>query len=761
MAAALYWRRFGWLANCPYLALLCLAVMMLGSVRHEAAAQAVDQLELARYNDGPPVTLRGAVVAEPDVRSGWAFLKIEKIERLDGDAWRPVSGALRARVEWWGDWQSGDLLQLTGRLKTPPVLDGFPYRGYLARQGIVSTMDFPDVTLIARGQHDPIQATLVSVRKQLGETLGRALPEPQAGLAQGILLGLRANMSEPTIDAFSRTGMTHVLAISGFNIAIVAAALSMVGGRVLRRTPAAVVAGLGVVAYTLLVGAGPSVVRAAIMGMVVILGAHFGRQSHTLTGLALAAIVMTLHNPLVLWDVSFQLSFLATAGLATVAPPLRGLLERWPTTLRDVVTVTVAAQLATLPIVAINFREVSLVALPANILALPALPLSMLCGGLTVLGGLISPALGSIMGWAASLFLTYQLLVVEMLAQLSWASVAIGELPVALAWVYYLGLGLAIVAVKRPSVLPQTILDRLTQDRGRGEAPDRGRGQGLRWLQTPAVVALAVAVGVTWVGALTTPTESLSVAFLDVGQGDAVLIQTPRHNVLIDGGPNPDALADALGRRLPFWKRRLDMVVLTHADADHVGGLLGVVERYEIGQVLQGQSAEQGGPHASWLRALEQKRVVRTPAVDGQEIDLGDGIRLTVLRPAIDDALAYDDDNDASLTIKLTYRELSVLLTGDAGPAVQRALLGAGALLKSNVLKAPHHGAAGSLSSEFLAAVDPQVVVISVGRYNRYGHPAPSTLEQLRGVRVYRTDEDGTVEFAAREGAWWIRTGQK
>lgn len=761
LAAILHWRKYGWLANCPYLALLCLAVMMLGSVRYGAAAEVVDRLELTRYNDGRPVTLRGTVAAEPDVRATFAFLKIDRLERLEGEGWQPVSGALRARVEWWGEWQSGDRLQMAGRLETPPILDGFPYREYLARQGIVSTMDFPDVTLVARGQHDLAQAALVSVRRHLGETLGRALPEPQAGLAQGILLGLRGSMSEGTIDAFSRTGMTHIVAISGFNIAIVAAALSMVGRRLLRRAPAAVVVGLGVMVYTLLVGAGPSVVRAAIMGMIVILGTYFGRQSHTLTALALAGILMTLHDPLVLWDIGFQLSFLATAGLVTATLPLGGLLGRWPAPLRDGVTVTIAAQLATLPVVAVNFREVSLVALPANLLALPALPFSMLCSGLTVLGGVISPVLGSIVGWSASLFLAYQLLVVETLSRLSWASISVGELPVVWVWVYYLGLGLVLLALARPRVLLQFSAASPASDQDQGPAINRSRWLDSRWLRMAVTAALAVVVGVTWTGALTAPSESLSVAFLDVGQGDAILVQTPRHNVLIDGGPNPDTLADALGRRLPFWKRQLDLVILTHEDADHVGGLLGVLGRYEIGQVLQGQSAERSGPYSSWLRGLEEKRVSCTTAVGGQVVDLGDGIRLTVLRPGIDEVSAQSEGNDASLIVRLTCGDLSVVLTGDAGPEAQRALLDAGVPVKSDVLKVPHHGAAGSLSSEFLAAVDPQAVVISVGRHNRFGHPALSTLEQLSELRVYRTDEDGTVELTARGGTWWVRTARE
>ncbi len=667
-ATALWWR------GRAYIPTLCLAAVMLGIVRYGAAEEALERLDLRAYNDGPPVVLRGTVLTEAEVRSTWAALTVGQLELVEGVECRPVAGSVLVRASWWEDWRSGDRLELAGVLESPPVLDGFSYSDYLARHGIVSVMSSPQLKLLGRGQIGFPLGALNALRDCLADTLTTALPEPQAGLAQGILFGLRGNVAPNVLDAFNRTGMTHVLAISGFNIAVVATALSLVTRRVLRRAPAALVAVVGVALYTALVGASPSVVRAAIMGIIVIAATYLGRQSHILTSLVLVAALMTLLDPLIVWDVAFQLSFLATGGLGVVAPALTRLLGRLPGLLRGTIVTTVAAQMATLPVVAVNFHQVSLVALPANLLALPALPLVMLTSGLTVIGGVVSPLIGSAVGWIAWLFLTCQIVIVEVLSGLSWASVSIGELPVAFAWAYYIALGLALLGASHR--LSPVRWDWLRL--------------GPRWLPKSLIGASAVLAAVAWLGVLTAPTEELSVSFLNVGQGDAILIRTGGRNIVVDGGPNPDVLADGLGRRLPFWDKQLDLAILTHGDEDHLSGLVELVKRRQVDQVLQTGCGAQSGLYAAWEQALREAGVPVVVAA-GQDVDLGDGVRLSVLYPAngVDSLPA---GNECSTVLRLACGDLSILLTGDAGPDVQRALLDSGVELKSAVFKVNMQG---------------------------------------------------------------------
>lgn len=729
-----------WRTGRPYLPALCLATVMLGGVRFGAAQEAIEGLDLKQYNGGPPVVLAGTVLSEPEVRGNWAMLTVGSLERVEGADRCPVSGSALVRTSWWEDWRSGDRVEVAGTLESPPVLDGFSYSDYLARRGIVSVVNSARIKLLARGQIGFPLGALNVLRDHLASVLSRALPEPQAGLAQGILIGLRANIAPAVLDAFSRTGTTHILAISGFNIAVVAGALSLVTRRILQRAPAALIAVLGIVLYTALVGAGPSVVRAAVMGVIVIAATYLGRQSHVLTSLTVVAALMTLLDPLILWDVAFQLSFLATGGLALVAPALSRLLAPLPAFLRDTLAVTVAAQAATLPVVVVDFRQISLVALPANLLVLPTLPVVMLTSGLTVLGGIVSPSLGSVVGWVAWPFLTCQIVIVELLSDLPWASLSVGEVPVALAWGYYAILGLVLLTVTHRSASAWQWL-----------------WSGPRWVWGGTIGASAIVAVVVWAGALTVPPQQMSVTFLNVGQGDATLIRTGSRCILVDGGPDPDVLGDALGRRLPFWDRQIDLAILTHGDADHLAGLLEVVRRGQVDQVLQTRCSADTELYSAWEQTLRSGGVPVVPAA-GQEIDLGDGVKLSVLYP--DNVLGpLGSGNDCSTVLRLACGEFSVLLAGDAGPDVQRGLLDSGVRVESTVLKVPHHGASGAVTAEFLEAVDPAVAVISVGRSNQFGHPAQSTLDQLARCKVYRTDVEGAILFEVHGGRCWVKTG--
>ena len=258
------------------------------------------------------------------------------------------------------------------------------------------------------------------------------------------------------------------------------------------------------------------------------------------------------------------------------------------------------------------------------------------------------------------------------------------------------------------------------------------------------------------------PDGRLHVAFFDVGQGDATLIQSPNgRQVLIDGGRYSSRVLAQLGEQMPFWDHSLDLVIATHPDDDHAAGLVTVVERYDVdGVMTNGATADDAG-YAALLAAAEATGAPVLVAQPGQTIDLGDGARLDILSAGGDAGMA---DNDTSVVARLTYGELSVLLTGDAGEAAEASLLAGGQLSPIVVLKAGHHGANTSSGEAFLAVVRPQVVVISVGADNSYGHPAPAMLTRAAGVGavVLRTDELGTIELVS-DGTrmWWEAQGQE
>ena len=279
----------------------------------------------------------------------------------------------------------------------------------------------------------------------------------------------------------------------------------------------------------------------------------------------------------------------------------------------------------------------------------------------------------------------------------------------------------------------------------------------LKWFSTWRVVlVLVLLAAIAWFALAGLPDGRLHVWFLDVGQGDAILIRTPDgRQILVDGGPSPAALLDELGEVLPFWDRSLDLVVLTHGDADHVSGLVPLLERYKVAAAVDG-TLPGDEESAAWLAAVQDAGIPRITATRGTRLAAG-AVMLTVLSPGAEGAPSNRSSNDSSLVLRADHGETSVLLTGDAEEAAEQAMMAAGLPLAADVLKVGHHGSAASTSPAFLAQVAPQVAVISVGAENRFGHPSPAVLARLAGVQVLRTDERGRVEVISDGKEWSLR----
>jgi competence protein ComEC len=261
---------------------------------------------------------------------------------------------------------------------------------------------------------------------------------------------------------------------------------------------------------------------------------------------------------------------------------------------------------------------------------------------------------------------------------------------------------------------------------------------------------LALAAVVVWLALRGLPDGRLHVYFLDVGQGDAILVQAPDgRQILVDGGPSPTALFNELGAVLPFWDRSLDLVVLTHPDGDHITGLIPLLDRYRVGQVLdvrQSEAAPEAGP---WLERLAALGVPRILAQRGMRLPVGD-LGVTVLHPGPTQLTGtVSDDNNNAIVLRLDYGGTSLLLTGDAESEAEADLIAAGQPLRADALKIGHHGSNGASTAAFIAAVAPRLVVIPVGADNKFGHPHPAVLARLAGIEVLRTDQNGRIEVVS------------
>ncbi|MGH7412996.1 MAG: DNA internalization-related competence protein ComEC/Rec2 [Candidatus Rokuibacteriota bacterium] len=536
----------------------------------------------------------------------------------------------------------------------------------------------------------------------------------------GLLLGERSALPPESDEAFRRAGVYHILAVSGFNVALLAGAvfggLAMCG---VPRRGAAGAAAVVLVAFALVVGSQPSVLRATVMGLLLLSALLLDRESQLPNALALAVLALLLWRPGDLWEPGFQLSFAATAGIVHLTPAITAALagRGWPRWLAAAVGVSLGAQAGVTPLMLTHFNQLSLVGVVANLAVVPLAAVATTLGMVALLVEQGAATLGALLFEALWVVLVALRAVVAIAAALP---AAMAHLPApgpatVVAWYGALLLAPGAAASRRTRVV---------------------------------VGVLAVMVAVLSLWPWVRPTETmLRVTFLDVGQGDAALIELPEGpRLLVDGGPGGARRFDVGERVLaPFlWNRplaRLDVVALSHWDADHSGGLAAVLSRFHVGEFWESGRPPAGARET--VTALTRSRAPRRVLAAGQRLQLGRAL-ITVLGPGPEPA---QGTNDQSLVLRLDWRGVSLLLAGDLGPRGEALLLERGGPVQALALKVAHHGSRFSSTSPFLQRVRPRLAVISVGARNPFRHPSAEALGRLAtaGARVYRTDRDGAV----------------
>ncbi|HTH70892.1 MAG TPA: ComEC/Rec2 family competence protein [Candidatus Saccharimonadales bacterium] len=564
------------------------------------------------------------------------------------------------------------------------------------------------------------------LRASLGEPLRRLVPEPESGILLGVALGDRGSISADLAYAFSRSGTSHLLAISGFNMTLVASAV----GALLRERcgprARAIATVAAVVLYSLLVGLGASVVRSAVMAAITSLGLALGRRAAAANGLCAAIAIMQVVDPATIGDASFLLSAGATAGLLAFQAPLAKRLAWLPSLAGDGLAATLAATLPTLPIVAGIFGRISLVSPVANLVAVPLFPALMATSVATIAAGTVSLDLARPFALAAYAVAFTLRAVVETASGLPLAAVDVPPGPLTAA---------LLLSASAAAVLAARRL-RLPVPRFSPPALPRPSRRAIALALGPVLLAAALAAGL-----VATAAPPFRIRALDIGQGDAYLVEVGGRVALIDGGPDPARLLAELGASLPPWRRRIDLVALTHAHLDHGAGLVAVLDRYDVGLAVAPRGLNAGPLASAWNARIQSHHIARADVGIGSVVTLGPA-RIRVLAPN-DDPLV----DVPSLVLRLELGPVSVLFSGDATETAQADLLLAPGALRARVYVPPHHGAATPYASALVGAVHPEVALISAGLNNRYGHPTPDTLAALAGVATYRTDRDGTVEL--------------
>jgi len=687
---------------------LLLLTLLLGGWRYHAHpfAACPTPADLA-YSNGDDrravwVTVEGLVVGYPDVRDVRTQYRV-RAETLTIDGMpRPVQGDLLVQAARFPPYAYGDRLRVTGNLQVPPTFDDFDYRAYLAQRGIHSLMRRATVELAARDQGARFWTILYGVRARGSALLNRVLPEPAAALANGMLLGIESGIPPDVDEAFKVTGTTHVIVISGSNIALLSGVLLAALGRLLGKRRAVLPTIAGIALYVLLVGADAAALRAGLMGALYVIAIALGRQSTALVSLFASALLMTLLNPLALWDVGFQLSFMATLGLILFTPAIQARFERFLTArlatdqvrkvmglLNDALIITLAAQITTLPLVVYYFGRLSLISLVTNFLILPAQPPIMMAGMATLAGGLIWEPLGRVLAVVPWLFLTYTTWVVKLTAAAPFASLETGAWSRALALLYY-------------AVLFGNLGWRRLAATGWVTLPTR---RAVTWA---ALAVLPLWLGISILSAR--PDGRLHVMFLQGEGGEAALVVTPsgRRVWVWDGRGDGETLATTTRPWLMGWRRGVDVAV---------------------------------GPGAAALWP-DAQAVEPAQLAPGTTVRLDDGVVLTRLAAGDDWALA------------LAYGQFRTVLPATLKPDTQAAVLASGDAdnLHLVLLKAPGPDTGAWPTADFLAATAPQTVI-----WPQDTTYPPDVAAVLTGRGALRAPADAVVEVITDGARLWLR----
>jgi competence protein ComEC len=756
------------------LAAVCLLALAGGALRYQSSLHTVDSTTLQYYNGRGDAQITGSVSDYPQKKGSSLEFKFSASKISISGNVTEITGNALVHVPFYRQYHYGDLLELRGKPQEPQPFEDFDYNNFLANQGIYSVIYFPGAELLDTGGGIAPMAWIYGLRERLAASLSTCLPEPQGSLASAILLGLRGSLPDSLLQSFYATGTTHLIAISGMNLTIVlgmifAGAIWLFG----RKNGLYIWISLALIwLYTMLTGLPATMVRATIMGSVFLLAELLGRQRSGPAALALAGALMAAVDPAVLRDVSFQLSFLSMLGLVYITPyltasagPLRaGKDSKYMYYLKSFMVIsfgaTIAAVAATWPITAMNFHAFSLVSAPATIFAMPSFPGIMITSMITSLAGIIWQPLGIVIGWAAWLLLSYFLWVVQVFSSIPVAYIQNVQLQPCQAIIYYVVLaGLLQCLHYRQAIIG--FIENLYLNA-------HGYFSTLRLATFRPFVPWLLAILLTAnilisIGILMLPDGNLHVTVFDVGQGEAILIRTPDgQNILVDSGPDPTSTSTQLGKTLPFWDRKIDLLILTQLQADHISGTLDLLHKYAINSAGLPPSSSQALLPTEIINALNTGQVRLYTLHDGHQFNPGRDIRLDVLNPPPGLFTDTSDDiNNNSIVLKLTYRDVSFLLTADIGMDAEMLLAGNRADLRSSVLKVAHHGSRGSTSDEFLSIVKPSAAVISAGAVNRFGHPHRETLDRLNAVlensNIFITANRGNVEFITDGYRLWYR----
>ncbi|NMB34584.1 MAG: DNA internalization-related competence protein ComEC/Rec2 [Clostridium sp.] len=681
---------------------------------------------------GEQVTIKGYIDSVPELKDSRIsyILKVEEV-KVSGEDHKKSKVGGKIRLSTLADsdlnfLEYGREVVVSGRLSIPKGRtnpQGFSYRNYLNHSGVSATL-----FAVERNIHpkESIKGNVLlrvglNIRNRIVETINNSLPYEQAGLLNAMLVGYKGGLTQEMEKAFRRSGLIHIMAISGAHVAFIMIPLVFISRRLrIGKSASNLIIIAGLFAFAFITGLGPSVLRAVIMATVVLGGQIAKREADTYTSIALAAIILLLLNPGNLFSVGFQLSFTATISIVLFHKNIKNFMSfsTIPEPIADILSLTLAAQLGVLPLVASYFNEVSLISILSNLLVVPMLGIIMNLGILMAILGQINMTLCVFVGYCNNTLLSFVLFITKMVVHIPYSSIFVSTPSIVFIIIYYIAILYLFWFKPTHKVKPNYKL--------------------YTWAGVLVLVLILFNVFLP---------KGMKVVFLDVGQGDGAFIRTCGGKVvLVDGGPDFAGENSVVPFLFDCGISKIDLIVVSHGHDDHIKGLIPVFEYFKVNNIVVPNTEFMGGIIDIYGIANE-KDINIEKCEEGNIIKLDKKTHINILHPKVEQPIKESPENNNSLVAMLCYDKIKILFTGDIEKEAELLLLQGGGDLEADVLKVAHHGSSTSSGKEFIDAVFPVIAVISVGSNNSFGHPSKQVLELFdeKNIKTLRTDINGAI----------------
>ncbi|MFC1501911.1 DNA internalization-related competence protein ComEC/Rec2 [bacterium] len=727
---------------------LLLTLLLLGMLRfYQAAIFLPPNHIIHSLRSDEPAEITGTVIRDPIIKKNRIDLLLEIQTVKYSDSLLNLKGKIIASIytESRISLSYGDVIMLQCNLFEPRGKrnpGGFDHKAYLARKKIVvisKSQDLKSLQIIAKGKGNPIlRECIYPVRRFINKTLNQSATGQSKAILQALLIGEKSGLVPEMRDAFAKAGIIHLLAVSGLHVGFVLIIFMTVF--CLIRLPYSlrvVLTILGLIFYTLLTEGKAPVVRATLMTTLYLISTIIERRSDPLNIIGFAGLLILFINPQALFDIGFQLSFTAVLSILTfykrltVLPPISFLLKRYAGNplikyTLTILLVSLSAQIGTIPFTVIYFNRLPILSILVNIIAIPLTGLVLALGFTTVLMSLISAWIGQVYGTLNNEILHIFIQIIQ------W----IGKIP--FSYVYLPTPDLLHVITYFSSIL---LLFHL-----------HNRVWRKRW-----VFLLLISLnGFIWNKALLNRYHHLTWTQFDVGQGDSAIIELPRGNyILIDGGNKTPHFDNGEHVVAPYLRRRgihtLDAVILSHPHNDHIGGLLYILNCFNVKKVIAAQSVLSSPLSKQFIEIIRRKEIPLQTISSQVNLTHYPGVNILFSNPMLfntDDITHKFHTNNQSLIVRISFGRTHLLFMGDAEHDAEKNLLQTNMPIHSNGIKVGHHGSHTSSGESFIKDVNPDAAVISVGE-NKHGHPSAKVLQRFERLKipVYRTDLSGAVIF--------------